>query len=212
MADLLARVGTPQSMGVPPPARDVRQMSTATDVSAAFAKQQREGIVGGAGKRMVKKGWVIKQGGASGSLFSRESWKKRWMVLEEKRLIWFEDENSLPKGGEKRARARRGAARRGVRARQRCGCERARSLSLSRRAHPSHPNPHLAVRTACACFFAEVYVAGATIEADPPETSKGHKFSFAVRHSERTLFARAESAEEARSWVEALQRTARGDF
>lgn len=53
---------------------------------------------GAVGKRVVKQGWVFKQGGASGSMFSRESWKKRWIVLEEKRLIWYEDPSALPKG------------------------------------------------------------------------------------------------------------------
>ena len=51
-----------------------------------------------AGKRLVKMGWLHKQGGASGSLFSRESWKRRWVVLEEKRLMWHEGEGALPKG------------------------------------------------------------------------------------------------------------------
>ncbi|KAL1518914.1 hypothetical protein AB1Y20_003187 [Prymnesium parvum] len=108
------------------------------------------------GRRAVKQGWLWKQGGASGALFSRESWKKRWVVLEEKRLIWAADETSLPKG--------------------------------------------------------EIYVSGAQVEANPAEVAKKHRFSFAIRHRERTLFAHAESAAEQQLWVQAIQRTAMGDF
>ena len=66
--------------------------------TVGFNARQNESVLGGAGKRILKKGWIWKQGGASGSLFSRDSWKKRWVVLEAKRLIWYEDDHSLPKG------------------------------------------------------------------------------------------------------------------
>ena len=66
--------------------------------TAGFDLNQAETVLGGAGKRLLKKGWIWKQGGASGSLFSRDTWKRRWVVLEPKRLIWYENESSLPKG------------------------------------------------------------------------------------------------------------------
>jgi len=66
--------------------------------AAGFDAMQNEAVLGGAGKRVIKKGWIWKQGGASGSFFSRDSWKRRWVVLEPKRLIWYEDDHSLPKG------------------------------------------------------------------------------------------------------------------
>ena len=126
-------------------------------------------------KRVIKKGWAIKQGGASGSFFSRESWKKRLMVLEEKRLLWFEYENSLPKGPPAEA--------------PRCHVLRAARLR--------------AVLCTCA---GEVYLTGAEIDSNPKET-KLHKFAFAVRHPERTLFAKVDTEDEWHDWIEALNRT-----
>ena len=99
-------VGTPSSddqVGALPSGRrtdhaanPTRHMSTPSN--ATFAKAQARQAAGGAGKSVVKRGWLHKRGGASGALFSRESWKRRWVVLEERRLIWYEDEASLPKG------------------------------------------------------------------------------------------------------------------
>ena len=73
------------------------------EVSSSSAASPPRTLMGmgntmGSTRKIVKQGWILKQGGASGSLFSRESWKRRWVVLEEKRLLWHEGEGALPKG------------------------------------------------------------------------------------------------------------------
>jgi len=107
-------------------------------------------------KKDIKMGWIVKQGGASGSLFSRESWKRRWAVLDQSRLVWSEGPTVLPKG--------------------------------------------------------EVFVKGATIDANPAELSKGRDkgFPIAVRHAERTLFFRVEEEAEHADWVSVLTCIAEG--
>ena len=49
-------------------------------------------------KRVIKQGWLTKQGGASGGFFSRETWKRRWVTLDKTRLTWADNEKALPKG------------------------------------------------------------------------------------------------------------------
>jgi hypothetical protein len=49
-------------------------------------------------KRVIKQGWLTKQGGASGGIFSRETWKRRWVTLDRSRLTWADNEKALPKG------------------------------------------------------------------------------------------------------------------
>jgi len=105
-------------------------------------------------KKIVKEGWIVKQGGARHSFFSRESWKRRWAILEAKRLVWAESPSALPKG--------------------------------------------------------EVFIKGAVIELNPPE-AKRDKLAIAVRHAERTLFFRLETAAEQQEWHAALTTVAQGE-
>ena len=125
--------------------------------SIAAASCSNVSSIGHAGrsavKSVVKQGWLTKLGGASGTLFSRETWKKRWMVLDGVRLTWAESEKALPKG--------------------------------------------------------EVFIRGATISEMPPKSKHGD-YAFAVRHPERTLYARAASYDEQQAWINALRSVAGG--
>ena len=113
-------------------------------------------------KQVLKRGWLVKQGGARKhdkglGLFSkatsRESWNRRWVVLYQNRMTWSETETGLPKG--------------------------------------------------------EVFLKGATIDPEPAELSK-QPLAFAVRHAERTLFARANDEQDRRQWLAALHAAVSG--
>ena len=88
-------VGSDVASGAAGSSRGVRDSSCATKGSV---KQRDCPSAVNVTKRINRQGWITKQGGASGSLFSRETWKKRWGVLDQSRLIWSEAPNALPKG------------------------------------------------------------------------------------------------------------------
>ena len=113
-------------------------------------------------KQVLKRGWLVKQGGARKhdkglGLFSkatsRETWNRRWVVLYQNRMTWSDTETGLPKG--------------------------------------------------------EVFLKGATIDPEPAELSK-QPLAFAVRHAERTLFARANDEQDRRQWLAALHAAVSG--
>uniref|UniRef100_A0A8B9MEP8 PH domain-containing protein n=1 Tax=Accipiter nisus TaxID=211598 RepID=A0A8B9MEP8_9AVES len=43
----------------------------------------------------LKQGWLHKKGGGSSTL-SRRNWKKRWFVLRQSRLMYFENDTVVP--------------------------------------------------------------------------------------------------------------------
>jgi hypothetical protein len=89
------RLGAAEGKAYPSSSCDLRRAEDHGKQEPPSASGTQSGL---ATKKVMKQGWLIKQGGASGSLFSRETWKRRWAVLEPSRLSWADTPTSLPKG------------------------------------------------------------------------------------------------------------------